>query len=306
MNYSVQIKTSAQAARLLRDHLDDLDHEELWGIYLTGCGYLINAEMLTKGTLTCTPIDARTVIKRALMNNAAAVIIVHNHPSGNPRPSVNDITQTDHIRKGEKSRMVVFWTQLVKEDSDDLDTDGEPRRKVIPYLKYYNVWNIDQCEGITARWTKTADASAEPKVRPAEAAEAIVAGYLAQPSHPKLILMAGDRAFYRPSTDEVVVPVLSQYDSSDEYYSTLFHELGHSTGHKDRLNRKGVAEITAAMLVSQASLAAERAFKNSVAYLQSWLRALKDDSKMIVWAAGKAEAAARFILRESCSPLTTF
>jgi len=102
------------------------------------------------------------------------------------------------------------------------------------------------------------------------------------------------------------VPVLSQYDSSDEYYSTLFHELGHSTGHKDRLNRKGVAEITAAMLVSQASLAAERAFKNSVAYLQSWLRALKDDSKMIVWAAGKAEAAARFILGESCSPLTTF
>lgn len=99
MNYTVQIKTSAQAARLLRDHLDDLDHEELWGIYLTGGGYLINAEMLTKGTLTCTPIDARTVIKRALMNNAAAVIIVHNHPSGNPRPSVNDITQTDHIRK---------------------------------------------------------------------------------------------------------------------------------------------------------------------------------------------------------------
>lgn len=52
MNYTVQIKTSAQAARQLRDHLDDLDHEELWGIYLTGCGYLINAEMLTKGTQT--------------------------------------------------------------------------------------------------------------------------------------------------------------------------------------------------------------------------------------------------------------
>lgn len=98
-HYSVQIRTSSQAARLLRDHFDDLDHEELWGIYLTGSGFLINAEMLTRGTLNCTPIDARTVIKRALMNNAAAVIIVHNHPSGNPRPSVNDITQTDHIRK---------------------------------------------------------------------------------------------------------------------------------------------------------------------------------------------------------------
>ena len=221
--------------------------------------------------------------------------------------------QGGRIRKGEKSRMVVFWTQLEKEDHDDLDTDGKPRRKVIPYLKYYNVWNIDQCEGITARWIKAADATAEPKVKPAEAAEAIVAGYLSQPSHPKLTLMAGDRAFYRPSADEVVVPLLTQYDSADEYYSTLFHELGHSTGHKDRLNRKGiaditffgdheyskeelVAEITAAMLVAQAGLAAERAFKNSVAYLQSWLQVLKDDPKMIVWAAGKAEAAAKFII----------
>ncbi len=221
--------------------------------------------------------------------------------------------QGGRIRRGEKSRMVVFWTQLVKEDSDDLDTDGKPKRKVIPYLKYYNVWNIGQCEGISARWTKAADASAEPKVKPAEA---IVDGYLAQPSHPKLTLMAGDRAFYRPSADEVVVPLLSQYDSADEYYSTLFHELGHSTGHKDRLNRKGiaditffgdheyskeelVAEITAAMLVAQAGLSAERAFKNSIAYLQSWLRALKDDPKMIVWAAGKAEAAARYILGDS-------
>lgn len=221
--------------------------------------------------------------------------------------------QGGRIRKGEKSRMVVFWTQLVKEDSDDLDESGKPKRKMIPYLKYYNVWHIDQCEGISARWTKTADASAEPKVRPAEAAEAIVAGYLAQPSHPKLTLMAGDRAFYRPSADEVIAPLLSQYDSADEYYSTLFHELGHSTGHKNRLNRKGiaditffgdheyskeelVAEITAAMLVAQAGLSAERAFKNSIAYLQSWLRALKDDPKMIVWASGKAEAAAKYIL----------
>lgn len=99
MNYTVQIKTSSQAAHLLREHLGDIDHEELWGIFLTGGGYLIDSEMLTKGTMTCTPIDARTVIKRALVNNAAAVIIVHNHPSGNPKPSVNDIKQTEHIRK---------------------------------------------------------------------------------------------------------------------------------------------------------------------------------------------------------------
>ena len=99
MNYTVQIHTSGQAARLLRDHLDDLDHEELWALYLDGQHRLINGQMLTKGTLTFTPIDARTVLKRALICDARAVILGHNHPSGNPKPSDSDITQTDHVRK---------------------------------------------------------------------------------------------------------------------------------------------------------------------------------------------------------------
>jgi len=220
------------------------------------------------------------------------------------------------IRRGEKSRMVVFWTQLVREDRDRRDAEGKPETVVIPFLKYYSVWNIDQCEGIMPRWAKPQDASDASRLKPDERAEAIIAGYLAQPSHPALVIKHSDKAFYRPSTDEVVVPTLSQYDCLDEYYSTLFHELGHSTGHRDRLNRKGVtdlsffgdheyskeelvAEITAAMLVSQAGLEAARAFKNSVAYIQSWLRALQDDPKMIVLAAGAAEKAARFILNET-------
>lgn len=99
MNYTVQIKTSAQAARLLRDHLDDLDHEELWALYLDGQHRLINGQMLTKGTLTFTPIDARTVLKRALICDARAVILGHNHPSGNPKPSASDIKHTGFIRK---------------------------------------------------------------------------------------------------------------------------------------------------------------------------------------------------------------
>ena len=99
MNYTVQIRTSSQAARLLRDHLDDLDHEQLWALYLDGQHRLINGQMLTKGTLTFTPIDARTILKRALICDARAVILGHNHPSGNPRPSASDIKHTDVIRK---------------------------------------------------------------------------------------------------------------------------------------------------------------------------------------------------------------
>lgn len=216
------------------------------------------------------------------------------------------------IRKGEKSRMVVFYTQIVKEDTDRKDEDGNPKVVSIPVLKYYNVWNINQCEGLAARWEGGKQPEA-PQTEPLEAAEAIVAGYMASANHPRLEVKISDRAFYRPATDEVVVPMLSQYDDAAEYYSTAFHELTHSTGHASRLNRKGVtgvaafgsetyskeelvAEIGAAMLVSHAGIPSGPAFKNSVAYLQSWLRALKSDNKMIVWAAGQAEKAAKFIL----------
>ena len=82
MYYSKKIKDSSQAANLMRGHLEDLDHEELWALFLTSANTLIEAEMLTKGTLSATLIDSRTVVKRALINNAASVIILHNHPSG--------------------------------------------------------------------------------------------------------------------------------------------------------------------------------------------------------------------------------
>lgn len=218
-----------------------------------------------------------------------------------------------HIRKGERSRIIVFADRLVKEDPYHLDADGKPKVISIPYLKYYNVWNINQVEGVASRRPAAGEPAAEPKVCPQDAAEAIVDGYLSQPSHPRLAVMNSDRAFYQPSTDTVVVPKMEQYDDVAEYYSTLFHELGHSTGHKDRLCRKGitdsdffggheyskeelVAEMCAAMLVEQAGLDAEKAFRNSVGYIQGWIRKFKEDNKIFVWAASAAEKAALWIL----------
>ena len=215
------------------------------------------------------------------------------------------------IIKGEKSKMVVFYTQLIKENPDKLDADGNPKVERIPVLRYYNVWHIKQTEGIESK-TETS-APVESTIKPEEAADAIVDGYMTSANHPKLIVKISDEAFYRPSTDEVVVPQMNQYTDVAEYYSTLFHELTHSTGHTSRCARKGitdlaafggheyskeelVAEIGAAMLVNEAAIPAERAFRNSVAYLQSWLRALKNDNKMIVWAAGQAEKAVKYIL----------
>lgn len=98
MSNILQITQSSQAAGLLRDSLSELDHEELWAIFLAGRNRVISTEMLTKGTLRATPIDARTVIKHALLSNATGIILVHNHPGGDPRPSRQDIRETDRVR----------------------------------------------------------------------------------------------------------------------------------------------------------------------------------------------------------------
>lgn len=222
------------------------------------------------------------------------------------------------IKKGEKSRIIVFWhqyTKTVKEDNNENaeDRTEEERIRYGWYLKYYNVWNIDQCEGIEPKWKNRADESETSGLEPEAAAESIVEKYMTQPSHPNLVVKNSNSAFYQPSSDTVVVPRMSQFKDVAEYYSTLFHELGHSTGHKDRLNRKGVtnidffgshqysleelvAEMTAAILVTEAGLDAEKAFMNSVAYIQSWYNTLKNDPKMFVTAAGAAEKAAKWIL----------
>ena len=98
MQHRPQILQSNHVANLLRDNLADLDHEELWGIFLRPDHTLITAEMLTKGTLNATLIDARTVLRHSLLNNAAKVIVVHTHPSGNPMPSQYDIDETRKVR----------------------------------------------------------------------------------------------------------------------------------------------------------------------------------------------------------------
>ena len=132
------------------------------------------------------------------------------------------------VKKGEKSHMVVFWKWIEQEDEET----GE--KKEIPFLRYYNVFHIDQCEGISAKHTKTLHMPDGAEA--IEEAQEIIYGYLER-ENVKLLHQEGDRAFYRPSTDEVVLPIRKQFMSTAEYYSTVFHELTHSTGHASRLNR---------------------------------------------------------------------
>lgn len=212
-----------------------------------------------------------------------------------------------HIRKGEKASMVVFWKWIDKTDDNDEKVIGaDGKHEQVPYLRYYNVFHIDQCEGITARYAQQPTATFNPDVD----AENLIADYV-RTQHITLTHQVGDRAFYQPSTDSVVLPLKEQFTETAEYYSTAFHELTHSTGHTSRLNRLSkqaffgsseyskeelVAEIGAAALVNYVGLETPSSFKNNVAYIQNWLTALRNDKKCIVSAAGKAEKAVAFIL----------
>lgn len=132
------------------------------------------------------------------------------------------------VKKGEKASMVFFFKFI---DSEDKDT-GETKK--IPMLKYYSVFHIDQCDGMQPRFT-TSDLSPSD-LEPDDRAEKIIAEYVKH-SGVTLRMERSNRAFYRPSTDTIVIPDLGQFVDIAEYYSTLFHETVHSTGHPSRLNR---------------------------------------------------------------------
>ena len=204
------------------------------------------------------------------------------------------------VRKGEKAHMVVFWKWIDKEDEETHEI------KQIPFLKYYNVFHIDQCEGIRAKYPQGNPSPANPD----QTAEAIIAEYVKREGV-TLEHREGDAAFYQPTTDRIVLPLLKQFINSSEYYGTCFHELTHSTGHPKRLARLDttanfgseeyskeelVAEIGSAALVHHAGLETAGSFHNSAAYVQNWLQVLKDDKRFIVSAAGKADKAVNFIL----------
>ena len=99
METSIERISDCRAAeRVLHDNLTGLDHEEVWVLFLTCDKRVITKELVSMGTLSQTSIDKRAVIKRALMNNAYGIVLFHNHPSGNPNPSVKDIQFTAGLK----------------------------------------------------------------------------------------------------------------------------------------------------------------------------------------------------------------
>lgn len=212
-----------------------------------------------------------------------------------------------NIKKGAKSKTVVFFEWVVKEE----EKNGEKVVDKYPVLKYYNVFHLSDLEGIQSKLSE----SDFIKNEPIEEAEKIVTDYNEREKTLKIYRnTSSNEAYFQPSSDTIVVPSINQYPVVEEYYSTLFHEMVHSTGVKKRCDRglevhaafgsenyskeELVAEIGASILVNKTCMNAEKAFKNNVAYIQNWLTALKNDRKLVVVAASRAKKGVQYILNE--------
>lgn len=204
------------------------------------------------------------------------------------------------VRKGEKGQQVVFWKFDKREDSET----GED--KSFAFARTYTVFNLSQIDGLQ---TESLPFDV-PAFDPIAEADSVVNVYMTSGNHPSLA-HGGERAFYRPSTDSVQMPARESFSNPPAYYSTLFHEFTHSTMAESRLNRKDtghtfgddsysreelLAEFGAAFLCADAGIANEQLLANSTAYIQGWLKALKNDKTLAVVAAQQAQKACDFIL----------
>ena len=185
-----------------------------------------------------------------------------------------------HIRKGEKSEFVVFWKILEKvRNKRRYRRERSQENSNAEILQRLHISQVDGVEPLTLPFAE---------VEPIEAADKIITEYIER-EHITFEECASNEAFYSPSRDRVVVPMKQQYKHINEYYSTTFHELTHSTGHKNRLDRlhtgadaafgsetyskeELVAEIGSASLMNLLGIETVRTFRNSAAYIQSWLK----------------------------------
>jgi len=209
-----------------------------------------------------------------------------------------------HVRKGERGKLVVYANTITKTEEAE---DGSEAEQTIPFMKGYSVFNASQIAGLPEHYY----AKPEPVIDPAlriEHAESFFAATGAD------IRFGGNSAHYSGGSDHVRMPPFETFRSPEAYYATLAHELTHWTKHKSRLWTKHksrldrdfgrkrwgdegyareelVAELGAAFLCADPELTPEPG-SDHAAYIQSWLKVLKEDKRAIFAAAAHAQRAA--------------
>lgn len=213
------------------------------------------------------------------------------------------------VRKGSKGTKIMYWKFREERQAKDeqgrpiRDEEGKPKMVTVelerPRAFHAVVFNAEQIDGLPPLQPKQAGPEPERHAR----AEAVLLNSGANIQH-----IEGDRAFYRPSTDSIILPARHQFPTADAYYATALHELGHWTGHLSRLDRdlshpfgsEGYAkeelraEIASLMLGERMDIGHDPG--QHVAYVGSWIKALKEDPKEIFRAASDAEKITGFVM----------
>ena len=210
------------------------------------------------------------------------------------------------VRKGEKATLVVFWKIL-----ESTEKDGSTKKT--PFLRYYNVFNLSQTEGIDP--TKIPETEAfDHDFNPIGTADEIIQNWSDCPK----IEWGADHAYYAPASDTVCMPDPRTFFHDEQCYSTLFHELVHSVGHRSRLGRHEkmkdhqfgshdysqeelVAEMGAAYLCGICDIQ-QQTIQNNAAYIKSWIRTFQDDPRVLILAASQAQHAVNYILNQKTDP----
>lgn len=220
----------------------------------------------------------------------------------------NQINQLGgNIKKGAKSFIVTFWKMLERELKDGTKDE-------VPMLRYYRVFHIDDVEGIPEDKIPK-DESHDHNFDPIGECEQLIEFWEDSPT----IELNKAAACYRPMYDTVEMPNPRNFFADEEYYSVLFHECCHATGHKSRTNRHEkfpdhrfgsqdysleelTAEMGAAYLCGICGIQ-DRTINLSASYIDSWLKKFKSDNKFVIQAASYAQKAVDYILEHQTNPV---
>lgn len=226
-----------------------------------------------------------------------------------------------HLKKGSKSNMVVLWKfPNSKKDTDDiadiLIEEDSTKEYKSPLFKYFNVYHVSNVEGLETHDNIIQNNNIVTNNE--------VDSFIKRFSKEVCLNteLGSNKAYYSALFDSINLPDIKQFKNQEEFYSTLFHEMIHSSGHETRLNRFNksadqfifasesyskeelVAEIGAAMLMSQFNIDTEISTQNSISYLQGWLSKISSDIGFVTFAAQQAEKAINFI-NEVCKDTTS-
>jgi antirestriction protein ArdC len=210
------------------------------------------------------------------------------------------------VKKGAKATPIIYWNWL------DIPKDGEAEEKV-PFLRYYAVFNVEQCEAMPQDKVPQVAINTNGIDR-ITICEEIIEAVKDRPA----ITHNRQAALYHAGRDTINMPLFESFETSAAYYSTLFHELVHSTGHEKRLARPGITELSpfGTPSYSKEELIAEMGaaflcgfagienvtLDNSTAYIQGWLQKLRNDKKLVIVAAAQAQKAANYIINKPALP----